>query len=161
MAKRPPSAIAQNLIECRIFLENMYNIIQINTVDPLISIVTDTTIKPDAWGDHYLEVAIDIADKLSQAGELQKYFYSLPSLDAEAKVRLIQVIINFPSSQLFELLFGLLVETEGELAEVLIDGLRTWPLDQEQKQLLLLNTENFRGQSKLLDIVIDEIAKMR
>jgi hypothetical protein len=128
-----------------------------STFDDLLSIVTDPMISPDGWGDYYLEVAIELAQKLSQSGEIQECVKHLPSLDEEAHFRLIQVIINFPSSQLFEPLLGLLVEADGELAEVLIDGLRTWSLDRQQRQQLLLVAEKFRGQSKLLDLVIDEL----
>ncbi|MTJ10964.1 MULTISPECIES: hypothetical protein [unclassified Anabaena] len=127
------------------------------TFDDLLSIVTDPMISPDGWGDYYLEVAIELAQKLSQSGEIQECLQHLPLLDQEAQIRLIQVITNFPSSQLFEPLLGLLVEADGELAEVLIDGLRTWSLNQEQKQQLLLISKKFRGQSKLLDMVINEL----
>ncbi|AFZ23900.1 hypothetical protein Cylst_1622 [Cylindrospermum stagnale PCC 7417] len=127
------------------------------TFDDLLSIVTDPMISPDGWGDYYLEVVIELAHKLSQSGEIQECLQHLPLLDEEAHVRLIQVITNFPSSQLFEPLLGLLVEADGELAEVLIDGLRTWSLDREQRQQLLLVAEKFRGQSKLLDMVINEL----
>lgn len=127
------------------------------TFDDLLSIVTDPMISPDGWGDYYLEVAIELAQKLSQSGEIQECLQHLPLFGEEAQVRLIQVITNFPSSQLFEPLLSLLVEADRELAEVLIDGLRTWSLDREQRQQLLLVAEKFRGQSKLLDIVIDEL----
>jgi hypothetical protein len=129
-----------------------------STLDELLSIVTDPMISSDGWGDYYLEVAIELAQKLSQSGELQECLQHLASLDEEAKVRLIQVITNFPSPQLFEPLLGLLAEADGELAEVLIDGLRMWSLDREQRQQLLLVAEKFRGRSKLLDLVIDDLA---
>ncbi|HLO87737.1 MAG TPA: hypothetical protein VK203_22400 [Nostocaceae cyanobacterium] len=127
------------------------------TVNELLSVVTDYTISSDGWGDYYLEVAIEIAQKLDESGKLEQCLQHLPSLDEEAKIRLIQVITNFPSSQLFEPLIGLLAQAEGELAEVLVDGLQTWSLEKEQKQQLWSIAQKFRGQSKLLDIIIDKL----
>lgn len=129
-----------------------------NQINELLSIVKDRTIGIDAWSDYYLDKAIDLTENLSELGNIDKCLHEASFLDEEAKIRLFEVISSVPSIEMFPKLILILSEADGELAEVLIDGLRSWPLEIKQKKQLLLIAEKFRGQSRLLDNIIDNLA---
>ena len=129
-----------------------------NQINELLSIVKDRTIGIDAWSDYYLDKAIDLTENLCELGNIDKCLHEASFLDKEAKIRLFEVISSVSSIEMFPKLTLILSEADGELAEVLIDGLRSWPLEIKQKKQLLLIAEKFRGQSRLLDNIIDNLA---
>ncbi|MCH8294307.1 hypothetical protein IH992_24765 [Candidatus Poribacteria bacterium] len=127
--------------------------IEMTRTDELLSIIKDRTIGIDAWSDYYLDEAIDLAEKLCKSGDLEKCLQETSLLDEEAKIRLFEVILDISSPEMVPKLLQILTEADGELVEVLIDGLRSWPLEIDQRKQLLFTAGKVRGQSTLLGSV--------
>ncbi|MCP4132602.1 MAG: hypothetical protein GY754_16680 [bacterium] len=128
-------------------------------IDKLIDLVTDEDIGMDAWGDYYSEVASEYVEKICEKGKIDDCFDQIPSLDEEAGNRLIESLISVPQTSLFNRFMEILKDAKGDLVEIIIDGLRDWTLDDEQMQKYKEVTKKFKGHSKLLDIVINDINK--
>ena len=129
-----------------------------NELDRLLSLIQDPRIDDDAWSDVYIEKALELSKQLRDSGQLNKCLEKATSLDEKAAIRLFEVITEYPAPEMFSQFFEILTEAHGELAEVLIDGLRSWPLDYDQRKQLLLTAERFRGKSKVFDVIIDNLA---
>jgi hypothetical protein len=123
-----------------------------------LSMIEDQTIGLDAWEDYYLDEAIELAEKLRESGDLEKCLQAASSFSEDAKIRLFHVLLDVPLPEIFPNLLQILSKAHGELAEVLIDGLRFWPLEIDQRKQLILIAEKFSGQSKLLDRIINDLA---
>lgn len=127
-------------------------------IDKLLLLVQDESLGIDDWSDVFVIEAIKLAETLSQPDEIEKCLQIAPSLDPNAQIRLYEVICSLPLVDMFMSFVPLLSHGNIEIAEVIFDGLRFWPLEPSQKKELLSAIHRFRGRSKLLDLCIDNFS---
>lgn len=124
--------------------------------EKLLALVQDESIGPDAWGDVFLTDAIALAEALRDSGEPDAAA-ALDYLSGQPRLRLLQTLASVPDPRMLTQLLARVGELDGEEAEVLIDGLRDWSLDDAQRAQLRDAARAHRGRSRLLDLVIDAI----
>lgn len=122
----------------------------------LYTLVDDSTIGPDAWGDYFLDEAIALVEQIKNTEGLQDCLHSLNNLQETSKCRLLQAVTSVETIEIFPDLINLLKDATPELAEVIVDNLRHWKLNDEERRELIKTTKPFRGRwSVLLDQILD------
>lgn len=127
-------------------------------MDRLRQLVRDPQIGIDAWSDCYLAEATQLMCRLVDAGEAAACFQLLDELSREQRVRFFEAITGVEDPALAPRLLTILRDCEPELAESLVDGLRSWALTTEERAQLRLHAQRLRGRSPVLDKIIDSIA---
>lgn len=124
----------------------------------LLSLVTSETIGPDAWADHYLDVAVELVEGMRAAGD-DDPLAEATALRGQPRLRLLQAAIEAEQPALIPELLAALQQPDvsDDEAELLIDHLRTWALADDQRAQLRAAAATHLGRSKLMDRVIAEI----
>lgn len=122
-----------------------------------MALTKDSTLSEDAWGDHYLDKAIELAEPVFERGHEDILFKEALDSSGQPKLRLLEVLLEFDRPESFSKYLSLLNKADIETAQLIIDNLRFWSLDADQKMLLLKASEPYKGKSKLLDMVIGAI----
>lgn len=129
---------------------------EMSTRERLLALVQDETIDDNQWSDDSLVTAIELVAALQDSGEPDATT-ALDYLDGRARLRLLHAILGVDTPGLVDPMLARLPGADADEAELLIDGLRTWSLTDEQRARLRTAAAGRKGRSTVLDRVIETI----
>lgn len=127
-----------------------------SSLQDFYTLVTDSAISSDAWGDYFLDEAIALVDQIKNTKGLQECLDLLDKLPEDSQFRLLQAVTSIETKEIFPSLIKIIEGTTPEIAEVIVDNLRNWELSDQERQQLIQITQPFKGKwSVLLDRILD------
>lgn len=128
-------------------------------LDQLRQMLSSDQVGVDAWYDSYVVDATQLMRGLMREGQVDACFGLLGVLTKPEQVRFFEAITNIQEPSLVPRLLKVLNESDLEIAEPIIDGLRCWVLTDGEREQLIGCSRRFYGRSKVLDRIVDSIAQ--
>jgi len=155
MIKRSGVIIYNNIKDYDFKYNKKHTTMNSDIIQTLKKILTDPNIGVDAWSDSFIEDAVKIFKELINKGKGNKCFELLKELNTESQVRFLEAITEVEEHSMLPKYFKILENTEDiNLAEPILDGLRGWDLNEDDKEQLKIYGNKFKGKSKLLDVIL-------
>lgn len=126
--------------------------------EKILAIVSDPHLSDDAWYDDRQDAVVDLLQAMASQQSID-VLWSLVEQQSNPKVRLrlLEAIPEIPAPELFNEVLTQARNFSSEEQIVVMDGVRFWNLDEEQRKTLRTFSETLKGKSELIDKVIDSM----
>lgn len=132
-----------------------------NPIDNILLLTNDLIIGDDGWSDVFHQQAINLAKEVFEKGEENHLYKHLDASSETARLRLLSVLLAFQDTARFNQYLSIASDSDAETAELIFDNLRSWQLNDEQANMLIVTYLPFKGQSKLLDYIMHDFMRGR
>ncbi len=130
-----------------------------SNINNFIELISNHQISIDAWEDLFINDAINLVEKIIDEGKTEECLSYSNKLKSESLMRFYQSFLSIPHLDLFSYFINI-INTSDDLyiAEIVIDNLRDWSLNDFEKNILVESSKRWIGKSVMLDKIINNLS---